>query len=136
MDFTDFSFQELFVGKPKARDDHSFIMDISVNKYRTIETVGYINSTRYSKMRDTGCYFIIVNSYESNGSNAIFCISKSDPYSVGTVRTLVESNNTFGDTFELEWNPGEFPLLSYHYRKYDHRSDRRIFFVIKVITSF
>lgn len=143
MDFA-FSFDDLFVTKPRPRDDYSFIMDVCVDKYRLIETVGYINSTKYRNMRDTGCYIVIVNTYPSSngnvsavlGPNVIFCISKSDKYSVGTVKTLVESTNRFGDTFELLWNPGEYPLLMYNYKRYDERDDRRLFFVIKVLTSF
>lgn len=140
MDFA-FSFDDLFVTKPRARDDNSFIMNICVDKYRLIETVGYINSTQYSNMRDTGCFIIIVNTYPTNntsvsGPNAIFCIAKSETYSSGTVNTLVQSTNRFGDTFELEWNPGEYPLLMYNYKRYDERNDRRLFFVVKVLTSF
>ena len=78
MDFTfpNFSLDNLFVSEPRPEDLHSFIMNTHINKYSQIQNLVFINRTRYSNMRDTGCYIVIVNAFEESGPNAIFCISK------------------------------------------------------------
>jgi hypothetical protein len=138
MDFTfpNFSLDNLFVSEPRPEDLHSFIMNTHINKYSQIQNLGFINRTRYSNMRDTGCYIVIVNAFEESGPNAIFCISKSSFNTNGSVNTLIQTKNEHGDYLEIEWNPGEYPLLLYNYYTKNSRNDKRKYFVVKVLTSF
>lgn len=94
--------------------------------------VGYIRN----KIKDNGSFIIIINSQKNEGPSAIYCISKSSRLSQGNINKLSHSHGINGDSIELEWNPGEYPLLKYNY-KYVHNLEEttncKITFLIKII---
>lgn len=148
------SFEELFSFSPKASDNETHVMSVtsdfqnySYPNSQTFSTkllnVGYINNYLTNKIKDYGSYIIIVNSENTNGPTAIFCISRSNCLSNGSINKLVQSYGTNGDCLELDWNPGEYPLLKYNQR-YIHNSFKdknkgaqvKINFFVKVLTAF
>jgi hypothetical protein len=54
----------------------------------------------------------------------------------GCINILSNSADINGNTLELEWNKGEFPLLKYKAFSSSLDSDNKLLFIIKVITSF
>ena len=65
-----------------------------------------------------------------------FVFQKSSFNTNGSVNTLIQTKNEHGDYLEIEWNPGEYPLLLYNYYTKNSRNDKRKYFVVKVLTSF
>lgn len=127
------SFEDIFVTKT-PKDPDSFYMSVlisSLSKYENNISIGYINNYRCNQIRDTGSYFIIIN---SNFANAIFAISKTNKIDNGVVNKLCHS----GDDINILWNPGEYPFLQFIKNKNDdkYHKSRKIDFFIKVITSF
>lgn len=94
--------------------------------------VGYIRN----KIKDNGSFIIIINSQNNEGPSAIYCISKSSRLSQGNINKLSYSKGINEDSIELEWNPGEYPLLKYNY-KYIYNLEKtincKITFLIKII---
>jgi hypothetical protein len=95
---------------------------------------GYIRHT--SKLKDTGSYIIIINSQTTSGPSAIYTISRSNKLSPGNINKLAFSEGINGDFVELIWNPGEFPLIKYHYKSVYNSEEtklQKISFLIKII---
>lgn len=94
--------------------------------------IGYIRN----KIKDHGSFIITINSQNTEGPSAIYCISKSSKLSHGDINKLAYSKGINGDFIELEWNPGEYPLLKYNY-KYVYNLEETInckmTFIIKII---
>jgi hypothetical protein len=127
------SFEDIFITKT-SKDPESFYMSTSLShlsKYENIIDIGYINTYRCNKIRDTGSYFIIIN---SKFSNAIFAISKTNIIDNGNINKLSHS----GDDIDIIWNPGEYPFLQFVKNKNDDKYNKikKLEFYIKVITSF
>jgi hypothetical protein len=82
-------------------------------------TIGYITSKYIPNIKDTGCYIIMVNSQIHEGSNGIFCLSRSDKTKKGIVNPLVISHGKADDKLEIVWNPMEYPcvLLKHNFIK-------------------
>lgn len=94
--------------------------------------IGYIRN----KIKDYGSFIIIINSQKSEGPSAIYCISKSSRLSQGNINKLSHSDGINGDSIELEWNPGEYPLLKYNYKyvyNLQETTNCKITFLIKII---
>jgi hypothetical protein len=141
--FTDF-IQESFNLKT-AKDPESFYMSVripSLNVYlkETKIDIGYINTYYCKYIRDTGCYFIVIN---SKFSNVIFAISKTNKKDTGTINKITGS----GDEINITWDPGEYPHLQYVINNknniplpkvLDDKVDKtkKLELYIKVITSF
>jgi len=131
-------FDDLFYTQPKTNDPESSLLCLRIpneNKYKNIFTIGYLRNNQFKCIKDTGSFIIIINSDLIDGPTGIYCISRSDSSLQGTVKTLVESNSKFGDSFELVWDPLEYPLLNINYNGKD-RNIRTLFFHVKIITSF
>ena len=115
------SFGELFITKT-PKDPGSFYMS-------TNACGGYI---RDSIIRDTGAFFIIIN---SKFSNAIFAISKTNKIDNGTINKLCGS----GNDLNILWEPGEYPYLQFVDKgnsKERYNKTKKLEFYIKVVTSF
>jgi hypothetical protein len=118
----------------KAND--TFFMEVKLEKYYKISYIGYITNKYYKNMKDIGSYIIIVNS-NSNGPNAIYSISKANMMQDGCINILSNSPDINGNTLDLEWNKGEYPLLKYKASSLVcDVTDNKLLFIIKVITSF
>lgn len=139
-------FDDLFYTQPKTNDPESLLLCLRIpsenksenkyeNKYKNNFTIGYLRNNQFKCIKDTGSFIIIINSDLIDGPTGIYCISRSDSSLQGTVKTLVESNSKFGDSFELFWNPFEYPILNINYNGKD-RNIRTLFFHVKIITSF
>lgn len=130
-------FDVLFDDNSKIlKDDESFCMEVKLEKYSKISYIGYITNKYYKNMKDIGSYIIIVNS-NLNGPNAIYSISKSNMMQDGCISILSNSPDINGNTLELEWNKGEYPLLKYKASSLVcDVTDNKLLFIIKVITSF
>lgn len=130
-------FDVLFDDNSKIlKDDESFCMEVKLEKYSKISYIGYITNKYYKNMKDIGSYIIIVNS-NLNGPNAIYSISKANMMQDGCISILSNSADINGNTLELEWNKGEFPLLKYKASSLVcDVTDNKLLFIIKVITSF
>lgn len=148
-------FEDLFA--PHSNDPNAFTMSIKINTfknntnntsllrqdyYTNISKIGYINGYITNKIKDYGSYILIVNSCKQGGPNAIFCISRSDVLQPGNINILTESHGINNDSIELEWNPGEYPLLKYKYKTlYDKKEggnvmSYKLIFFIKIISTF
>lgn len=144
---------DLFTNSPKP-DPFTNIMTINIDTYindqkdimlhnTIIKTykIGYLNGFITNKIKDYGSYIIIVNSQMSEYPNCIFCISKSNTLSQGNIIKLIESHGINNDFLDLEWNPGEYPLLKYNYKipyntnMYSKKTNKLTFF-IKIISTF
>ena len=124
---------------PDAKDENSFIMSNKLEKNSGNSNVGYITNMLCNVIKDTGSYIIIINDLDNNGPNAVFCISKSYKKQIGNVNVLSQSFNENGDSLTIEWNEYEYPLLIYKRNNFNMQktqNDNRIYFVVKVITSF
>jgi hypothetical protein len=121
---------ELFV-KKLPEDPNSFYMSKSLSKYENILDIGYINKYYSNKIRDTGAFFIIIN---SNFSNCIFAISKTNKIESGIINKLCYS----GDELNILWEPGEYPFLQFikSKDKDKYKDVKKLDFYIKVTTSF
>lgn len=131
-------FDDLFYTQPKTNDPESLLLCLRIpyqNKYKNNFTIGYLRNNQFKCIKDTGSFIIIINSDFIDGPTGIYCISRSDSSLQGTVKTLVESNSKFGDSFELLWNPLEYPILNINYNGKD-RNIKTLFFHVKIITSF
>lgn len=98
---------------------------------KTID-IGYIRN----KIKDYGSFIIIINSQKNEGPSAIYCISKSSRLSKSNISKLSHSDGIYGDSIELEWNPGEYPLLKYTYKyvyNLEETSNCKVDFLIKII---
>jgi hypothetical protein len=129
----------LFDDNPKIlKDNDSFIMEVKLENYSRISNIGYITNKCYKNMKDVGSYIIIINCNINgiNGPNAIYAISKSNMMQDGCINILSNSPDINGNTLELEWNKGEYPLLKYKASSLSLDSDNKLLFIIKVITSF
>jgi len=117
-------------------DNDSFIMEVKFEKYSKISNIGYLTNKYYKNMKDIGSYIIIVNS-NSDGPNAIYAISKANMMQDGYINILSSSPDINGNSLELEWNKGEYPLLKYKSSTLVCNNDNnKLLFIIKVITSF
>jgi hypothetical protein len=130
--FTDF-FEETFNTKT-AKDPESFCMSVRIPSLSIHESkidIGYINTYYCKNIRDTGSYFIIIN---SKFSNAIFAISKTNRIDTGTINKVTES----GDNINIIWDPCEYPHLHYVVNNKNNICDKtkKLDLYIKVITSF
>jgi hypothetical protein len=96
-------------------------MMVKINSSKT--KIGYVNNICFYKIKDTGCYIIIVNSAKPDGPHSIFCIAKSDKSQYGNITILTHSINKLKDYITLEWNPFEYPVLFYNsnYTKKDYK---------------
>lgn len=124
------SLDELFV-KKSPEDPYSFRMSKSLSKYENVLGVGYINKYYSNQIRDTGAFFIIIN---SNFSNSIFAISKTNKKENGIINKLCHS----GDELNILWEPGEYPFLQFvkSKDKDKYKDVKKLDFYIKVTTSF
>lgn len=139
----------LFNQSPTSNNDTTIISkEIHVHKseilnkylkmYNLVSTksinIGYINNQ--NKIKDCGSYIIIINSQNTTGPSAIYCISRSNRLLSGNINKLSYSEGINGDCIELNWNPGEYPLIKYNY-KYVYNSDEtnvcKLTFLIKII---
>jgi len=124
---------------PDAKDENSFIMSTKLEKNNKNSNVGYITNILCNTIKDTGSYIIIINNLDNNGPNAVFCISKSYKQQIGNVNVLSQSLNFNGDSLTIEWNEYEYPSLIYKSNNLNTsktQNDDRIYFVVKVLTSF
>jgi len=131
-------FDDLFYTQPKTNDPESSLLCLRIpyeNKYKNKFMIGYLRNNQFKCIKDTGSFIIIINSDLKHGPTGIYCISRSDSSLQGTVKTLVESNSKFGDSFELVWNPFEYPSLNINYNGKD-KNIKTLFFHVKIITSF
>ena len=134
-------FYDLFYSQPKINDPESSLLCLRIPydnlniKYQNTFTIGYLRNNQFKCIKDTGSFIIIINSDFKDGPNGIYCISRSDISSNGTVKPLIESNNKFGDSFELIWNPFEYPKLNIK-TKLNNYKDITLFFYVKITTSF
>ena len=119
-------------------DNDSFLMSVKMEKYYKLLHIGYITNQYYKKMKDIGSYIIIINSNYDSGPNAIYAISKAHIMQDGNINILSNSPDLNGNTLELEWNKGEYPLLKYRrsHSDYQNVNDNTLMFLVKVITSF
>jgi hypothetical protein len=116
----------------------SEILNKYLKMYSRVSTksinIGYINNQ--NKIKDCGSYIIIINSQNNTGPSAIYCISRSNKLLSGNINKLSYSEGINGDFIELDWNPGEYPLIKYNY-KYVYNSDEtnvcKLTFLIKII---
>lgn len=102
-------YEETFSNIFNAKDPDSFYMYVRVPPLSIHETkidIGYINTYYCKHIRDTGSYFIIIN---SKFSNTIFAISKTNKVDNGTINKVCSS----GDDINIIWDPFEYPLLQY-----------------------
>ncbi len=118
------SFGELFITKT-PKDQDSFYMSTNISKYEKTG-VGYINTYYCNTIRDTGAFFIIIN---SKFANAIFAISKTNRMDNGVINKLCNS----GDDLDILWDQGEYPYLQFTCK--DNKT-KKLEFYIKVVTSF
>jgi hypothetical protein len=107
------------------------------NVYTKSVNIGYINNINsINKIKNYGSYIIIINSQKNEGPSVIYCISRSNKLSPGNINKLSYSEGINKDSIELEWNPGEYPLIKYNY-KYVYNSDEtnicKLTFLIKII---
>lgn len=98
-------------------------------------TISYLNNNLFKQIKENGSFIIIVNSKNPEGPNGIYCISRSNNESQGTIKTLVDSKGKMGDILELVWNPYEFPKLSIVLRDNTYKTTTLSFYV-NVISSF
>lgn len=129
-------YEETFSNIFNAKDPDSFYMYARVPplSHETKIDIGYINTYYCKHIRDTGSYFIIIN---SKFSNTIFAISKTNKVDNGTINKVCSS----GDDINIIWDPFEYPLLQYtlsnsnsHSNVYDKTKKLQLY--IKIITSF
>lgn len=144
-----FSFDEIF--NPTPQNKNSFKIEFETNNilsfHKNINTTYHISYiSKY--ISDTGSFIIIINSDKQDKEdsvNAIFCISRSNKLSKGSVNKLTGSDqNNNEDNLSIEWNAGEYPCLIYHkcakninrYNslKFNNKSSKIIFY-IKVIST-
>lgn len=130
--FIDF-FEDTFNIKT-AKDPESFCMSVRINPLSIHETkidIGYINTYYCKYIRDTGTYFIIIN---SEFSNAIFAISKTNKIDTGVINKVSES----GDKINIIWDPFEYPHVQYIINNKNNIYDKtkKLDLYVKVITSF
>ena len=129
--FTDF-IEESFNLKT-AKDPESFYMSARIPSLSTRKTeigIGYINTYYCKNIKDTGSYFIIIN---SKFSNVIFAISKTNKKDAGTINKITGS----GDEINIIWDPCEYPYLQYVTSNNDiYDKTKKIELYMKVITSF
>jgi hypothetical protein len=103
--FTDF-IQESFNLKT-AKDPESFYMSVRIPSLKETKIdIGYINTYYCKNIRDTGCYFIVIN---SKFSNVIFAISKTNKKDTGTINKITGS----GHEINITWDPCEYPHVQY-----------------------
>lgn len=97
--------------------------------------IGYINNQ--NKIKDCGSYIIIINSHNNTGPSAIYCISRSNNLLPGNINKLTSSEGINNDFIELEWNPGEYPLIKYNYKYIynleEESKPHKLSFLIKII---
>lgn len=141
-----------FTNSPKPDSDTN-IMSINIDTYNSETTfklhntitkickIGYLNGSISNKLKDYGSYIIIVNSQIDERPNVIFCISRSNKLSRGNITKLTETLGTDDDFLELEWNPGEYPLLKYNYKIPYNASQTskkivKLTFFVKIISTF
>jgi|UniRef100_A0A6C0ALK0 hypothetical protein len=119
--------KEINVHKSEIHKMYSRVSTKSIN-------IGYINNQ--NKIKDCGSYIIIINSQNNTGPSAIYCISRSNKLLSGNINKLSYSEGINGDFIELDWNPGEYPLIKYNC-KYVYNSDEtnicKLTFLIKII---
>lgn len=96
-------------------------------------TVSYLNNNLFKQIKENGSFILIINSKDPKGPNGIYCISRSNSSSSGTIKPLVESKGMNGEFLELEWNPYEFPKLNIVLTNNKHK---RLSFYVKIISSF
>ena len=130
---------------PKSDDKDTVTLKIVLSDYKTHHpnyrghttfNMSYINSTKFPNIRDTGAFFVIVNSTERGGANAIYCISRGDPSKSGDVNTLVKSNGIKDSIIELSWQPFEYPVLSVDVKLYEYPEKPTLYYYVRVISCF
>jgi hypothetical protein len=135
-------FDDFFQTPPKVEDPDSTLLYVKLPeqntlfKYKHTLTISYLNKTRFKCIKDTGSFIVIINSKLENGPNAIYCISRSNKILPGIIKPLVQSSGVFEDTFELKWNPIEDPILNIITNPSNHKDQTKLFFYVKIITSF
>jgi hypothetical protein len=135
------TFEDLFnlnSTEQHSLDDHSSTIlstELSDTNYKffTTITIGYINH-RF-KIKDTGCFIIMITSQNKSGPNAIYCISRSDKSLHGNIKELIKTKGINDESIELEWNPYEHPLLKMSLRPIDCKYNT-INFLIKITSNF
>ena len=142
--FSGFSFFDEIFNNPTSDDPDVKILSLRVRNSNdsmlrylgsTTLTISYLNNNKFT-IRDTGAYFVTINSYFKNGPNAIYCISRSVSSEQGIVKELVSSKGGNGESFELDWNPYEYPVLSIKLKLNDYKQDQSLNFFVKITGSF
>jgi hypothetical protein len=135
------TFEDLFTFpsfSTQEQSDHTSTIlstELSDKKYNFFTTisVGYINH-RF-KIKDTGCFIIMITSQITSGPNAIYCISRSDKSLHGNIKELIKTNGVNDESIELEWNPYEYPLLKIRLKPTNYKYNT-INFLVKVNSNF
>lgn len=135
------TFEDLFNlnSTQHSLDDHSSLIlstELFDKKYTGFTTinVGYLNH-RF-KIKDTGCFIIMITSQNKSGPNAIYCISRSDKSLHGNIKELIKTNGINDESIELEWNPYEYPLLSMRLKPMHYNNQNTINFLVKITSNF
>lgn len=133
-------FDDFFQTPPKVEDPDSKLLYVKLPEqnifYKHTLTISYLNNNRFKCIKDTGSFIVIINSKLENGPNAIYCISRSNKNLPGIIKPLVQSSGVFEDTFELKWNPIEDPILNIITKPSSYKDQTKLFFYVKIITSF
>lgn len=103
--------------------------EVSFREYNNSDSllVGYISRKFSAKLKNTGCYMIMINSTEEEGPCGIFCVCRANSTDVGVINTLCKTKGVNGENIELEWNSQEAISLKLQ------TSTSKIFFQHKVL---
>jgi hypothetical protein len=90
--------------------------EVSYREYSESDSliVGYISRKFSAKIKNIGCYIVMIESTEEDGPRGIFCLCKSNSADVGLINTLCKTKGVNGESIELAWNPQEAISLKLH----------------------
>lgn len=90
--------------------------EVSYLEYNKSDTliIGYISRKFSAKIKNIGCYIIMIESTEEDGPRGIFCLCKSNSADVGIINTLCKTKGVNGESIDLVWNPQEAISLKLH----------------------
>ena len=97
--------------------ESELFLDLFHKSYR----ICHLNKAYAQHINDTGCFMIMLESKEKNGPNGIFCLSKSDVTTKGSVFCLCSSPGAKGEMLRVEWEPYEYPcvILKHNFKRGD-----------------
>jgi hypothetical protein len=83
--------------------------EVSYQEYKKSDSliIGYISRKFSAKIKNIGCYIIMIESTEEDGPRGIFCLCKSNSADVGIINTLCKTRGVNGESIDLAWNPQE-----------------------------